>query len=462
MSRAISRRRGTAQEHESFTGALAELTVDTTNNRVVVHDGTTVGGHPQAKDEELRKFISHLSHLYLSGQHMATNAGGLMIRYDDGFKTHYDIARPIHEKYGIPALVAPITDFIDAEFVDEYGGKPGMSWANLIEMQGTGLFEVGLHGKNHDRLSEMTTAQAFTHINGGYEKIVDNMPGHVPKWYVPPYNDGNLSAGVTFAYRLFAKMAKQGLFYQKINERQFPVPSRYMELPYSSGANIDNIVNLILDRVRRGEFVHGMVHEIEDPAKYEEMIQALIDARIPILSPVALAAETHNLMFNPSFAEDLDVWYTKQEDDGTAELDTTERMAGTRSLKLSHPGTGSETRPRILGTDMIRLNAGTEYTFTMWVKASTTTGLNARFQYREFTDFFEGVELSTPTVINAPASAANEWVKLQDTVTPTFDTYARPLIGIFYTGSSPATMHVDSLSITETNKYDFNGQNFLP
>lgn len=53
MSTQIQRRRGTAVEHNSFTGAVGETTVDTTNNTVRVHDGVTVGGHRLAKYSEL-------------------------------------------------------------------------------------------------------------------------------------------------------------------------------------------------------------------------------------------------------------------------------------------------------------------------------------------------------------------------------------------------------------------------
>jgi len=41
-------RRGTTIEHATFTGAPGEVTVDTTQNIVVVHDGITAGGHPGA------------------------------------------------------------------------------------------------------------------------------------------------------------------------------------------------------------------------------------------------------------------------------------------------------------------------------------------------------------------------------------------------------------------------------
>jgi hypothetical protein len=41
-------RGGTTAEHSTFTGSLREVTVDTDKNTIVVHDGTTAGGHPLA------------------------------------------------------------------------------------------------------------------------------------------------------------------------------------------------------------------------------------------------------------------------------------------------------------------------------------------------------------------------------------------------------------------------------
>ena len=48
MAIQIQLRQGTATEHNSFTGAVGEVTVDTTKDVPVVHDGVTVGGHPVA------------------------------------------------------------------------------------------------------------------------------------------------------------------------------------------------------------------------------------------------------------------------------------------------------------------------------------------------------------------------------------------------------------------------------
>jgi len=49
----VKLRRGTATEHSSFTGAEGEVTVDTTNDTLRVHDGSTAGGIRLAKLSEV-------------------------------------------------------------------------------------------------------------------------------------------------------------------------------------------------------------------------------------------------------------------------------------------------------------------------------------------------------------------------------------------------------------------------
>ena len=49
MTKQVQLRKGTTAEHFNFTGALAEVTVDTDKNVAVVHDGVTPGGFELAK-----------------------------------------------------------------------------------------------------------------------------------------------------------------------------------------------------------------------------------------------------------------------------------------------------------------------------------------------------------------------------------------------------------------------------
>lgn len=47
--------RGTTAQHNTYTGLPGELTVDTDKHVVVVHDGSTAGGHPMVPDKFLLK-----------------------------------------------------------------------------------------------------------------------------------------------------------------------------------------------------------------------------------------------------------------------------------------------------------------------------------------------------------------------------------------------------------------------
>ena len=49
MTKQVQRRRGTATQHTSFTGAEGELSVNTTNKSVHVHDNVTAGGFEAAR-----------------------------------------------------------------------------------------------------------------------------------------------------------------------------------------------------------------------------------------------------------------------------------------------------------------------------------------------------------------------------------------------------------------------------
>lgn len=55
MATQLQLRRGTTSQHSSFTGALAEPTVDTDTGTLIIHDGSTAGGirHVREKDARL-------------------------------------------------------------------------------------------------------------------------------------------------------------------------------------------------------------------------------------------------------------------------------------------------------------------------------------------------------------------------------------------------------------------------
>ncbi len=77
----VQSRRGTAAQVAAFTGAQGEVVVDTTNNRVVVQDGVTVGGWPAAKLSEvggcfLNKFRNSTMDVWQRGTSMTVTTAG--------------------------------------------------------------------------------------------------------------------------------------------------------------------------------------------------------------------------------------------------------------------------------------------------------------------------------------------------------------------------------------------------
>ena len=63
MAARVKLRRGTSAQHNTFTGAVAEITVDTTNNTIRVHDGSTAGGIPLARESQANTAISDFNPL---------------------------------------------------------------------------------------------------------------------------------------------------------------------------------------------------------------------------------------------------------------------------------------------------------------------------------------------------------------------------------------------------------------
>jgi hypothetical protein len=87
MSTQVQYRRGTAAENDAFTGALAEMTIDTTNGTIRVHNGVTAGGSNIATVAYVAAQIGSLSansissgtsnvRVVSSGGNVATSVGG--------------------------------------------------------------------------------------------------------------------------------------------------------------------------------------------------------------------------------------------------------------------------------------------------------------------------------------------------------------------------------------------------
>jgi phage-related tail fiber protein len=81
MPKQVQLRRGTTAQHATFTGAVGEVTIDTSKKVPVVHDGTTAGGTPCAKESAVTAVDNRVSNF------------GVITRTSDGAITQNAIVK---------------------------------------------------------------------------------------------------------------------------------------------------------------------------------------------------------------------------------------------------------------------------------------------------------------------------------------------------------------------------------
>ena len=90
MAKLLKLRRGTTSQHGSFTGAEGEVTVDTTKDTLVVHDGSTQGGHPVAAEDMANvsstNIVTRISNSALAGVKVQPNFGS---HWCTGYPTYF-------------------------------------------------------------------------------------------------------------------------------------------------------------------------------------------------------------------------------------------------------------------------------------------------------------------------------------------------------------------------------------
>lgn len=116
MSFAFQRRRGTTAQHASFTGLNAELTVDTDKKTVVVHDGSTAGGVPLAKERPSLNAQTGTTYTLAATDASkvvtATNASAITITVPSGVFVAGDIITVINSGAGLVTFAASGTTIV--------------------------------------------------------------------------------------------------------------------------------------------------------------------------------------------------------------------------------------------------------------------------------------------------------------------------------------------------------------
>jgi hypothetical protein len=176
MSTQIQRRRGTTSEHSSFTGAAGEITIDSTKNTIVVHNGSTQGGFPLAKESALVSTVGALTDVTISSV-----GAGEILKYSGSEWVNNTLAEA-----GIQAYDAD-TAKLDATTAN-FTGTLQNGGSNVVVDSDIGS-TVQAFDADTAKLDATTANFTGTLQNGGSNVVVDTDIGSTVQGY-----DANLPA----------------------------------------------------------------------------------------------------------------------------------------------------------------------------------------------------------------------------------------------------------------------------
>ena len=117
-------------------------------------------------------------------------ARSVVITFDDGWRSVYDLAWPILKKYGYPATLFVYTDLI-------VGSTETLSWEQVRELSRNG-FDIQCHSKTHRYLGRKERKESFRDYFEAVRKeiaessrIIRKHTGREVKYLAYPYGDTN-------------------------------------------------------------------------------------------------------------------------------------------------------------------------------------------------------------------------------------------------------------------------------
>lgn len=160
----------------------------------------------------------------------------VVLTFDDGYENNYSAVFPVLKKYGFPATIFVITDYVGKEKEMYNHTWRFMTKEMLREMSDSGLVSIGSHTTDHVFLPDIKDADALQERVAGSKIILEDIVGRPVDLFCYPVGgyDGNVQqavrrAGYKAAVTTLPK--KKGFAHRdiyalkriKVNKRWLPV-----------------------------------------------------------------------------------------------------------------------------------------------------------------------------------------------------------------------------------------------
>ena len=114
----------------------------------------------------------------------------ILITFDDGYVSNYELAYPLFQKYNLKATIFVIASRMGADNVE----FPHFSWEEAREMERSGLIDIESHSFTHPDFSRLSYAQTVVEMRLSKFAIESNL-GKKCRYFAYPY--GKLNSAST-------------------------------------------------------------------------------------------------------------------------------------------------------------------------------------------------------------------------------------------------------------------------